>query len=169
MTKQFLVLTPNNKAGVFNRSVRDAKGAIKDQMTFQHGVPVEIDSLSKGMMLAICDDIGNQLLVALTNESGVVKYNPEATNQLVVEIAESKMAKNKPLTAIQANAVAEFNSNKLQMEKAKAAAEAEALKQLEAEEAAAAAKAETAKAEAAKAETAKAEAAEADTVVKKGK
>lgn len=112
MEKKFLTLNPTNRAGVFNRSARDEKGVIKEQMTFQLGVHVDMDTISKPMMNAICDDIGNQILVAMPNDEGVVKINRDATDQLVLEIAEAKVKKNNDpknkkmlLTEIQLNAL----------------------------------------------------------------
>lgn len=162
MAKQFLTLNPTNRAGVFNRSARDEKGVIKEQMTFQLGVHVDMDTISKPMMNAICDDIGNQILVALANDEGVVKINRDATNQLVLEIADAKVRNNKNpkskskmlLTVLQLKALDE----RVEIEKRAESAELEAMQSEEAAKKAAdeaAAAAAAAEEEAKKAEGAK--------------
>lgn len=103
MSKEYLVLSSSNQAGHFQRSLRDASGAVIKTFSFSAGLPVEIDS--EEIIAAVSDDIGNVLLIGVETEPGIIKVNAEKTDQVVLQIAKAKLESKVPLTPLQQRAV----------------------------------------------------------------
>jgi hypothetical protein len=103
MSKEYLVLSSANQAGHFQRSLRDASGAVVKTFSFSTGLPVEIDS--EEIIAAISDDIGNMLLIGVETEPGIIKISAEKTDQVVLQIAKAKLDSKIALTPIQQRAV----------------------------------------------------------------
>lgn len=103
MSKEYLVLSSSNQAGHFQRSLRDANGAVVKTFSFTTGLPVEIDS--EEIIAAVSDDIGNVLLIGVETEPGIIKINAEKTDQVVLQIAKAKLESKVPLTPLQQRAI----------------------------------------------------------------
>lgn len=109
MSKEYLILSPSNPNPTFNRSFRNAKGEIVKSWQFQRGVPVEIEG--EEMSIACMDDIGNVLLIA-TDDNGAIRFNPNRTDEIVLEIALEKTKAGKELTPVQKRAFDTFQNHR---------------------------------------------------------
>ena len=108
MEKLFLVLASSVQAGRFGRSRRDQAGNIIETFEFARNVPVE---LTPEVAETVADEIGNILLVCKEkeNDPGHFRIDAEETDRLVLEIAQTKLEANAPLTPVQQRAIDLFS------------------------------------------------------------